>query len=344
MTGSVPSILQDAWEAYGERQAITAVEEVSANVSTNRVYRLVFESRKDVIAKVSGYGSYVHFRQDHYRIHEWIHRLRGTRYQSFLAKVLLKNDEVFTYRDRDLWVAFYDKTEFYDFLPPVLDEEQIEAFGREMALFHRTCAEISDRVKPTWQSLGSDVASLHDALGSAQWRAERGFGDHVRDFLRAHCDAFLHNADALDYHEWTKIPILIDWNIGNFSVGFDQTGFKFFSRWDYDWFRIEPRAMDFYFCARVVREEGDQTTFSYFADPLTEPRFVRFLKAYNEVHRLTENEILFMKEAYRFFILNYVIRSGEHFFRPEICARLQKEAVEQYLPALEQVDLDAISL
>ena len=66
-------------------------------------------------------------------------------------------------------------------------------------------------------------------------------------FVRAHCDAFLGNADDLGYHEWTKVPVLIDWNIGNFSVGMDGEGFKFFSRWDYDWFRIEPRMLDFYF-------------------------------------------------------------------------------------------------
>ena len=339
MPHKVPTIVIDAWEAYGDPRAIVDTEEVSANVSTNGVYRLVLQDRKDVIVKVSSYGSYVHFRQDHIRINEWIHRLRGSRYAPFLAKVLLKNDEVFTYRDGEVWVAFYQKTEFYDFLPPLLEDEHIDAFGREMALFHRECTQIASRVHPTWQSLGSDIASLYDALGSEQWRNERGFGDHVRDFLRAHCDAFLQNADALGYHEWDKIPILIDWNIGNFSVGFDNEGFKFFSRWDYDWFRIEPRVLDMYFCARVVRAEGDQTTFSYFPDPMIEPRFVRFLKAYDEVHRLTENEVLFLKEAYRFFILNYVIRVGEHFFRPDICKRLQKEAIEQYLPALEHVDM-----
>jgi hypothetical protein len=166
--------------------------------------------------------------------------------------------------------------------------------------------------------------------------------DSSISFVRAHCDAFLGNADNLGYHEWTKIPVLIDWNIGNFSVGMDGDGFKFFSRWDYDWFRIEPRMLDLYFCARVVRAEGDQTAFSYTVDPLFDERFMKFLRAYHEVHRLTKEELLFLKEAYRFFVLNYVLRIGEHFFQPDICHRLQQEAVEEYLPHLELVDFEPL--
>ncbi len=96
--------------------------------------------------------------------------------------------------------------------------------------------------------------------------------------------------------------------------------------------------LDLYFCARVCRAEGDQTAFSYTADPLFDERFMKFLRAYHEVHRLTKEELLFLKESYRFFILNYVLRVGEHFFRPEICTRLQHEAVEEYLPQLELLD------
>jgi hypothetical protein len=70
-----------------------------------------------------------------------------------------------------------------------------------------------------------------------------------------------------------------------------------------------------------------------------EPRFVSFLKAYQGVYPLGENELLFIKEAYRFFILNYVVRGGEHFFRPSICRRLQQEAIAQYLPSLDSLDL-----
>jgi hypothetical protein len=30
------------------------------------------------------------------------------------------------------------------------------------------------------------------------------------------------------------------------------------------------------------------------------------------------------------------MRIGEHFFRPEICRRLQREAVQKYFPVLDQ--------
>jgi hypothetical protein len=339
---AVPPIVLAAWDAYGDRREVAEVREMSANVSTNSVYLLELDDGHNVVAKRSSYGSYVHFRQDHYRIHEWIHRLRGTRYANFLAPVLLKNDEVFTYRDKGEWVVFYGQQAFYDFLPKKLTDIQVESLGEEMALFHKECLDISDRVKPTWQSLGADVASLHDAIGSPEWRRERGFMDSSISFVRAHCDAFLGNADALGYHEWTKIPVLIDWNIGNFSVGYDGEGFKFFSRWDYDWFRIEPRMLDLYFCARVVRSEGDQTAFSYTADPFFDEQFMKFLKVYHSILPLQKDELLFLKEAYRFFILNYVLRVGEHFFRPDICHHLQHEAIEEYLPHLELVDFEPL--
>ncbi|MET0344510.1 MAG: hypothetical protein ABW252_26080, partial [Polyangiales bacterium] len=133
-------------------------------------------------------------------------------------------------------------------------------------------------------------------------------------------------------------PVLIDWNRGNFSVAYDEVGFGLYGRWDYDWFRIEPRTFDFYFLSRVVREEGDQTVFSYAATPLLEPRFLRLVRAYHAVYPLTRAELGFVKECYRFFLLNYVLRTGEHFFVREICERLQREVLSRYLPELETLD------
>src|SRR5690606_26721241 len=119
-------------------------------------------------------------------------------------------------------------------------------------------------------------------------------------------------------------------------------GFKFFSRWDYDWFRIEPRTLDFYFCSRVVRDEGDQSTFSYLSSTLFEPRFIRFLRAYHATSPLEPNEIRFLVEAYRFFVLNYVLLEGHHFFRPSHCRRLQREAIEIYLPELDGLSIEPV--
>ncbi len=339
---SFPEIIKAAWGELGDPRKLESLEEISANVSTNNVYRLCLSDGHEIIAKTSSYGSYVHFRQDHQLIQQWIRLLGGTRFQTFLASMVQRDHEVFTYRDGRSWVAFYEKAPFYDFLPKVLDDQQVAALAREMAEFHIASEAAAKRMNPTWKSMGSDIAALYDALGSPGWRKRRGYDDSAELQLRNQCDEFLNNAEKLGYHQFPKIPVLVDWNIGNFSVGFDRDGFKFYSRWDYDWFRVEPRTLDFYFCARVVRSEGDQTVFSYLTDPLFEPRFLDFLRAYHRVNPLTENDVLFLKEAYRFFILNYVVRSGEHFFRPSYCKRLQQEAAENYLPRLAKTDFSPL--
>lgn len=333
-----PKIIDHAWQAYGAPEAISSIQEISANVSTNHVYLVKLASGREVIGKTSLYGSYVHFRQDHRIVQQWINHSSGTRYRDFLARMLQKNGEVFTHCEENIWVVFYEKTQFYDFLPAQLEEPQVKAFGREMAELHLVSSQAAPKLIQSWKNMGSDISLLYDVLGSSQWRQERRLASSVETQLREQCDAFFLNAERLGYHHFQKIPLLLDWNIGNFSVGLEQDGFRLFSRWDYDWFRVEPRALDFYFCARVVRAEGDQEQFSYTAEPFFEERFFTFLRAYHEVFPLIDEEVLFIKEAYRFFLLNYVMRIGEHFFRPEYCQRLQEEAIERYFPALERLD------
>src|SRR6186713_3104577 len=89
-----PTIVMDAWNAFGDGRRIASVTEISATVSTNHVYRVTLEDRHEVIAKTSSYGSYVHFRQDHQLIQSWINLLGGTRFSRFLASVLTKDHEV----------------------------------------------------------------------------------------------------------------------------------------------------------------------------------------------------------------------------------------------------------
>lgn len=339
-SGFVPeptSLVAGAWRALGDYRAIVSCREVSAKVTTNRVYDLRLEDGKHVIAKTSSYGNYVHFRQDHQLIHQWSQLLHG-RHQNFLAHVVLKDGKVFCHRQGEEWLAFYEKIPFYDFLPKVLTIPQVRSLGSEMAHFHRASARAAPRMNPSWKSMGSEVGTLHRLAGSTAWRKRREFPDEAEHVVRHHCEEFLEQAEALGYHTMPKIPVLVDWNTGNFSVGLEQAGFKFYSRWDYDWFRVEPRAMDFYFCARVVRSDGDQTEFSYLADPFFEPRFLEFLRAYHRVFPLEEVDLLFFKEAYRFFILNHVLNSGEHFFAPRLRRRLQHEALQKYLPRLDGLD------
>jgi Ser/Thr protein kinase RdoA (MazF antagonist) len=335
----VPDILHAAWEAYGSPRGLAGIEEISANVSTNRVYRLVLSDRKELIAKVSSYGAFIHFRQDRERINQWAALLRYSRYRNFLAKVVERDGKIFTFKQGHRWVVFYHKVDFYDFLPRLLSMEEVVAFGRELALLHRASRWAGQQLTPTAKTVGSDIADLYDSLDDPEWRRTRGVTPEEEKLIARHCDEFFENGEALGFHGWPKLPILIDWNTGNFSVGYDDDGFKFFSRWDYDWFRIEPRVFDFYFASRVVRGSGDQTVFSYTTGPLLEERFMAFLKAYHAILPLTASEILYMKEAYRFFVLNYVIHAGEHFFRPSIWQRLSREAISEYLPSLASLDM-----
>ena len=75
-----------AWAAYGDGRTIEGVEEVSANVSTNRVYRLFLDDGTTLITKVSSYGSYFLFVE-----HHGTHRI-GTDLQSFGQVLVFKAD------------------------------------------------------------------------------------------------------------------------------------------------------------------------------------------------------------------------------------------------------------
>lgn len=337
-----------AWKAYGDPREVRLIKEISASVSTNRVYRLELEDGTEFVAKTSSYGSYVHFRQDHCIIKEWIDLLAGTRYENLLARIAETHStpegrgEVFIAHLPPAFVAFYHRAPYRDFLPRRLSEAQIESFGQEMALLHAECTRIAPRLQPTWKSVGSDIAILYDVAGSRAWLRDRGFPNEAERLIKTQCERFLSQAELLGYHEMSRIPVLVDWNPGNFSVACEGEHFELFTRWDYDWFRVEPRLFDLYFCSRVVRDSGDETSFSYLPDTLMEPRFVQFLRAYRRFLPLRERDILFIKETYRFLILNYVIRSGEHFFRPSICVRLQKEALERYLPRIDDLSLEPL--
>ena len=164
---------------------------------------------------------------------------------------------------------------------------------------------------------------------------EEGQFEHrlVVDEIRRQCELFFENSAKLNYTTFDRIPVFIDWNIGNFSVTEDT---RLFARWDYDWFRMSTRVLDFYFFARVVRAEGDQTIFSYTVDPLMEDRFILFLQNYHQIFPLSENEVRFIKEAYRFFLLNYVVKFGRYFYLDRFALKLKKEAFEIYFPSLDK--------
>lgn len=327
-------IIKLAWREFdGERHQIKGVFDVSAKVSTNHVYKLSFYKREPVFAKISEYGNFEDFREDHIIINNLANNLEYP-YQMFLAQSLVKRNELFIYRYHELdgssaWVVFYNPILIKNKLPRRLDDKHIKKLGRELARFHRACTNVSNQLPQSSKNVIIDIQRLKRSIHNN----EIIMCDAHKDTILRHADHFLENSDRVNYStEIETIPVFVDWNIGNFSVTGDG---KFFSRWDYDWFRMSSRVMDFYFFSRVVSDVGDRTVFSYMVDTLMEERFMMFLKEYHRIFPLTEPEVRLIKEVYRFFILNYVVKDGPYFFRKYYSNKLIKEAYETYFPAMD---------
>jgi hypothetical protein len=327
-----PAIIREAWKNYDPNREINSIEDISARVSTNHVFRVRLDSDDLVIAKLSYFGVFEHFKEDHRIIHALANNLLYP-YENVLAKSLVKNNQVYTYRFKnnfiDTWVVFYNPIRSANRLPKRLNEDEIKKMGREMATFHKACFRAGKVLPKSSKTVRTDILELLNILQTETGNFE--YRLHI-DTIKSHCDLFLQNIDRLNIKNFDKLPVFVDWNIGNFSV--DQE-LNIFSRWDYDWFRISNRIMDFYFFSRVVSNVGDRTVFSYGINTMSEPRFLIFLREYHAVYPLTANEVRFMKEAYRFFILNYVIKYGRYFFHRTYATKLQKEAYELYLPSIE---------
>ena len=326
-------IVRYAWMAYDSTREIKSVSDISAKVSTNHVYKIVFTDDDFIIAKLSYFGKYEHFVEDHRIINILANNLPDP-FDNFLARSLIKGNELFVHRFTndliDAWVVFYRPIKIMKKLPRRLNEEQIVALGKQFALFHKTCSKIRNTLPPSSKTLQADLEHLEEIVDS-----EFGSYEHrmKQEEIKKQCNLFYENIEKIKANGLEKIPVFVDWNLGNFSV---TKGYKLFSRWDYDWFRISSRMMDFYFLSRVVSDIGDRTVFSYNIGPLMEDRFILFLKTYHQIYPLNETEIRLLKEAYRFFILNYVIKDGRYFFHEIYASKLQKEAYKSYFPSIEK--------
>ncbi|MBU6241201.1 MAG: hypothetical protein KJS66_05370 [Acidobacteria bacterium] len=356
MDSSPLDVVRAAWADLGDPRPIVEVHEISANVSTNRVYRVVLGGAGNsagngtVVCKVSSYGSYFLFAEDHDRLHRCARMLATNpetkRWAPFLANVLERDGRPFTWYDGSIWAVFYEDVPRAESLPRVLSLSQVENLGREMAEFHAACQPMARQMPPTSNSVKGDLIHLLDLLESPF--ASRNFNLNPEDIGILHRDThqLLLQFEACHYDEWLRIPVLIDWNLGNFSVVFnnadDAGSFRLFSRWDYDWFRLESRVFDFYFLSRVSSSTGDRTMFTYSPHTLLEPRFIAFLRAYHDVNPLTAEEVRFIPLAYRFFLLNYVIREGARFFRDDLCRQFREEVARRYLRQVATLDFSPL--
>ncbi|MFD0793709.1 hypothetical protein ACFQZX_08775 [Mucilaginibacter litoreus] len=330
-------IIRSAWEGYDNSKIIKSIDDISAMVSTNHVYRITFDDDDIVIAKLSFFGKFEHFKEDHRIIQSLSNNLLYP-FENLLSKSLLKNNRVYIYRYKqgkdDAWVVFYNPTRMMERLPRRLNDDMIRKLGSQLGKFHKACSRVKNVLPKSSKTLRTDIYDL-------QRRLEKNgddFGTPAQvETLKHHCEQFLKNRSRYTMSSFEIIPVFIDWNIGNFSVTPDL---ELYSRWDYDWFRMSYRLLDFYFFSRVVSDIGDRTVFSYVIGPMMEDRFILFLKEYHAVNPITADEIRFLKEAYRFFILNYVIKDGQYFFNEQYAKKLQAEAFDIYLPSVDR-DFDA---
>jgi hypothetical protein len=326
-------IVKEAWQAYDNSRQIKRIVDISARVSTNHVYRITFTDDSIIIGKLSYFGVFDHFVEDHTIINSLSNNLPAP-FENFLARSLTKGEKLFVYHYKDsmldVWVVFYRPITIKKRMPARLDEAQIIKLGEQVALLHKACHSIRNTLQHSSKTLNTDIDRLLRKLETPEGKYEHRM---QTDQIQEQCDLFLTNATLLNEPALDKIPIFVDWNIGNFSV---SSSFKLYSRWDYDWFRIGNRVLDFYFLSRVVSDAGDKTAFSYYIGPMMEERFLLFLQSYHSVFPLTEPEIRFLKEAYRFFILNYVIKEGRFFFHELFATKLQREAIEIYFPSIEK--------
>ena len=348
--------VRELWSTLGNPRTVASSVEVSANVSTNRVFLLRLNDDTRLFAKVSNYGSAFLFREDHDRVLRLRKGLAGTRFENFLAAPITKpasiltnptaktanrSEPVHTYYDGSVWGVMYEEVERRESLPKILNDADIECLAREVAAFHKACAEatVRDAIPRTSTSISSDMVHLLDLVADRTASKTLRLPSEALDIVRRHGQRFLHALDDLGYADMARIPVLIDWNLGNFSVDRASDGlFQLFSRWDYDWFRTDTLLLDFYFLSRVSSQTGDRTSFSYGVHTLAEPRFTRFIAAYHEVSPLSEADIEMMVETYRFFILHYVFSVGDHFFRTDLWNTFRQDAIVSGLPSIDKFD------
>ena len=210
-----------------------------------------------------------------------------------------------------------------------------------MAEFHLACTDIAAAIPAPSKTIKSDAIHLLDLLESPFATRNFALPPESIGVLWQHTHHFLERLVELGYDDWPKIPVLIDWNLGNFSVRPRPT-----ARSDCSAGGTTTGSGSSRGCSTSTSSRGSPaapaTAPSSPTAPhtLTEPSFLAFLEAYSRrvpAERRTSRS--FLPEVYRFFILNYVVREGSRFFRADLCTKFRGDAVRTYLPALDTLDV-----
>ena len=186
-------IIREAWEAYDNSREIVRIDDISARVSTNHVYRITFRDKNLIIGKLSYFGKYEHFVEDHSIINSLSNNLPAP-FENFLARSLMKGNTLFVYRHQseviDAWVVFYRPIKIKKRMPRRLDEEHIRILGEQIAHFHKACHQIRHTLPPSSKTLKVDIEHLLEILDTEEGRFEHRM--HL-DQIREQCHIFLKN-------------------------------------------------------------------------------------------------------------------------------------------------------
>jgi hypothetical protein len=90
-----PTIIKKAWAGFDASVRIDTIEDISARVSTNHVFKVTFDDGDTIIAKLSYFGKYEHFLEDHRIIHVLANNLLYP-FENVLAKSLVRDGQVYT--------------------------------------------------------------------------------------------------------------------------------------------------------------------------------------------------------------------------------------------------------
>ena len=93
-------------------------------------HRLHLDDGFTLVGKVSSYGSYFLFYEDHDRLSRCADMLQATRFKGMLADIWRKDGRLFTWYDQHMWAVFYDDVERRDGLPRVLSVDQVRNLAR----------------------------------------------------------------------------------------------------------------------------------------------------------------------------------------------------------------------
>ena len=85
-----PAIIRLGWKEYNPKREIVDIRDLSVNVSTNKVFQLTFVDGGCLMVKVSNFGKFENFKDDHTIINVLANNLEFP-YESLLSSSLMKN-------------------------------------------------------------------------------------------------------------------------------------------------------------------------------------------------------------------------------------------------------------